>query len=66
MFRKIIVILSHFTDSICSAFRPSASLEQKYFAYKADFVCKIPLLARTPGLNAAARLSARATIGYLV
>ena len=33
---------------------------------EAEFVCKIPLLARALGLKAAARPSARATIGYLV
>ena len=35
------------------------------FNFQSKLVCKIPLLARAPGL-AAARPSARATIGYLV
>ena len=48
-------------DTISSrlAFRPSASRDEKYLAYK-TLVCKIPLLARRT------RPSARATIGYLV
>ena len=51
-----------------SAFRPSASREQRYLAYNSPncIVCKIPLLARALGLKADARPSARVTIGYLV
>ena len=45
--------------------RPSARVTIMYLVYKAaEFVCKIPLLARALGLKA--RPSARATIGYFV
>ena len=42
----------------------SDKLSAKNWLDHVTFVCKIPLLARALGLNAAARTSASATIGY--